>query len=32
MNKIQKQYCDYIEVDLEIENEEEFKKIIKSYL
>ena len=32
MNKIQKQYCDYIEVDLEIENNDEFKKIIKSYL
>ena len=32
MNDVQKRSCDYAEVDLEIENKDEFKEIIKSYL
>ncbi len=32
MNEIQKQNCGYVKVDLEIENKDEFKEIIKSYL
>ena len=28
----QKKLCSYIEIDLEIENKEKFKKMIKSYL
>ena len=32
MNDSQKQSCDYVEVDLEIENKDKFKDIIKSYL
>ena len=32
MNDVQKRSCDYADVDLEIENKDEFKKIIKSYL
>ena len=32
MNEEQKQSCDYIEVDLEIENKNEFINLIKSKL
>ena len=32
MNDSQKQNCEYIEVNLEIENKDKFKDIIKSYL
>ena len=32
LNEAQKQSCDYVEVELEIENVEDFKKIIKSYI
>jgi len=32
MNDSQKQSCEYVEVDLEIENKDKFKDIIKSYL
>ena len=32
MNKFQKQNCEYIEVNLEIENKNEFEKLIKSNL
>lgn len=32
LNDEQKKICDYIEIDLEIENRDEFKSLIKSYL
>ena len=32
MNDSQKQSCDYVEVDLQIENKDKFQNIIKSYL
>ena len=32
MTDEQKKNCDYVEVELEIENKEEFKKLIKNYL
>ena len=32
MNESQKQSCDYVEVDLEIENKDKFKDTIRSYL
>tara|TARA_B100000029_G_scaffold513058_1_gene611438 strand:+ start:5342 stop:6277 length:936 start_codon:yes stop_codon:yes gene_type:complete len=32
MNDLQKQSCDYVKIDLEIENKDKFKNIIKSYL
>ncbi len=32
MNEKQKQICDYVEVKLHIENKDEFKKLIQSYL
>ena len=32
MNDLQKQICDYVEIELEIEKKDEFKKILKSYL
>ena len=32
MNDSQKQNCEYVEVNLEIENKDKFKDIIKSYL
>tara|TARA_B100001029_G_C15047921_1_gene448491 strand:- start:396 stop:1340 length:945 start_codon:yes stop_codon:yes gene_type:complete len=32
MNSEQKKYCDYIDVDLEIENKKEFERLIKQYI
>ena len=32
MTDEQKKNCDYVEVELEIENKEEFKRLIKNYL
>ena len=32
INETQKQKCEYVKVDLEIENKDKFKEIIKSYL
>ena len=32
LNDMQKKLCEYVEVDLEIENKNEFKELIKSYL
>tara|TARA_B100000902_G_C27294851_1_gene909302 strand:- start:1049 stop:1984 length:936 start_codon:yes stop_codon:yes gene_type:complete len=32
MNDLQKKFCDYVKVDLEIENKNKFEEIIKSYL
>ena len=32
MNSEQKKYCDYIDVDLEIENKKEFERLIKEYI
>ena len=32
MNDDQKRNCDYVEVELEIDNKNKFKEIIKSYL
>ena len=32
MTDEQKKNCDYVEVELEIENKEEFERLIKNYL
>ena len=32
MNDDQKRNCDYVEIELEIDNKDKFKELIKSYL